>query len=275
MKTKKYNIYTVAVFALMVLFTSCLNDLDTIPLDEDVVTSATVYDSPTAYREVLAKCYAGMATTGQEGPAGMPDVGGIDEGFSSYLRGYWNLQELTTEEAITGWGDNGLRDLHDHVWATNNDFVKALYYRIFYQIAVANELIRESSDAKLEERGIDAAMRDEIKLYQAEARFLRAMSYWHALDMYRSVPFITEDDGIGAYMPTQISPSDLFTYIENELKDIETLLADPKTNEYARVDKAAAWMLMAKLYLNAEVYIGESKYNECVAYDDKVIESVY
>lgn len=263
------------VLVAAVTFTSCLNDLDTIPLDEKVTTSATVYDSISSYKRVLAKCYAGLATTGQQGPAGIPDVGGIDEGFSSYLRGYWNLQELTTDEAVTGWGDDGLQDLHSHLWTSNNDFVKGFYYRVFYQIAITNEFIRQSADSKLDERGVGESDKTDIRLYRAEARFLRALSYWHALDLFGSVPFVTEDDGVGAFLPKQISKTDLFNYIEQELLEIESLMAAPRTNEYGRADQAAAWMLLAKLYLNAEVYIGTAKYTEAATYAKKVIDVGY
>lgn len=275
MNTKKIKIYVVLVFAMFIAFTSCINDLNTIPLDEDITTGATVYDNPEAYRQVLAKCYAGLATTGQEGPAGNPDVGGIDEGFSSYLRGYWNLQELTTEEAITGWGDDGLQDLHSHIWTSNNDFVKGLYYRIFYQIAIANELIRETTDAKLTERGVADADKANIKNYQAEARFLRALSYWHALDMFVYVPFVTEDDGVGAFFPEQATPAEMFAYIESELLAIEPLMLAPMANEYGRADKAAVWMVLANLYLNAETYIGSAKNTEAAVYAKKVIDAGY
>ena len=61
------------------------------------------------------------------------------------------------------------------------------------------------------------------------------------------------------------------TYIESELKAIETQLKPAKTNEYGRVDAAAAWALLAKLYLNAEVYTGTPKYTEAVTYCNKVI----
>lgn len=275
MNTKNIKIYVVLVFAGLFALTSCLNDLNTIPLDDEVTSSATVYDNPDAYRQVLAKCYAGLATTGQEGPAGRPDVGGIDEGFSSYLRGYWNLQELSTEEAITGWGDDGLQDIHAQIWTSNNDFVKGFYYRVFYQIAIANELIRETTDAKLTERGVSDSEKPTIRMYQAEARFLRALSYWHALDMFGTVPFVTENDGVGSFMPEPIEPAELFAYVESELLAIEPEMAEPMANEYARADKAAAWMLLSKLYLNAEIYTGSGRYTEAATYAKKVVDAGY
>ncbi|RMD69039.1 MAG: RagB/SusD family nutrient uptake outer membrane protein, partial [Bacteroidetes bacterium] len=115
----------------------------------------------------------------------------------------------------------------------------------------------------------------EIKTYRAEARFLRALSYWHALDLFRSVPFVTEADAVGAFFPEQISPEDLFAYIETELREAAQDMVPPRQNEYGRADQAAAWTLLAKLYLNAEVYIGQPRYTECIEYCKKVIDAGY
>jgi hypothetical protein len=112
-------------------------------------------------------------------------------------------------------------------------------------------------------------------MYRAEARFLRALSYYHALDMFGAVPFVTEKDAVGSFLPKQISKADLFAYIESELKAIEVDMAEPRKNEYARADKAAAWTLLTKLYLNAEVYIGAGKYTEAITAAKKVIGAGY
>ncbi|HPR32226.1 MAG TPA: RagB/SusD family nutrient uptake outer membrane protein [Prolixibacteraceae bacterium] len=275
MKTNTIKIFAAMVLGGLFSLTSCMDDLNTIPLDNEVTTGATVYDSIQSYRQVLAKCYAGLVTTGQEGPSGMGDLGGIDEGFSSYLRGYWNLQELSTEEAITGWGDDGLTDIHAHIWTSNNDFVKGFYYRVFYQIALANELIRETNEEKLNDRGVPENEKPAIGMYRAEARFLRALSYWHALDLFGIVPFVTEDDGVGSFMPEPIEPAALFDYIEKELLEIEEQMAEPRANEYGRADRAAVWMLLSKLYLNAEVYIQSERYTQAATYAQKVIDAGY
>ena len=255
--------------------TSCFKDLDTVPLDEDVTTSATLFDDPASYKQVLAKIYAGLAVTGQQGPAGNADITGIDEGFSSYLRQYWKAQELSTDEAVIAWNDGNIHDYHQQDWDANNEFIAAMYNRIFFQITLCNNFLRETTDDKLDFRDVPSDLRNEIAVYRAEARFLRAFSYWHALDMFRNPPFVTEEDGIGAYLPPQADPNSLFTYIETELLAIENELLAPGQNEYGRVDQAAAWTLLAKLYLNAEVYINKESYTECLTYCNKVIGAGY
>jgi hypothetical protein len=265
------NLLAVAVLSLTV--SSCINDLDREPFFD--VTSATVYNDFTNYKPVLAKLYAGFALTGQQGPAGRPDVAGIDEGSSNYVRTYWKLQEITTDEAIIGWNDPGLPQLNFMTWGPDNQWVRAMYYRIFYQIALANEFIRETADDRLASRGITGANLENARMYRREARFLRALSYYHALDLYGSVPFVAENDPIGAFFPNQISRENLFNYVESELLDLEDELVPARQNEYGRADQAVAWTVLTKLYLNAEVYIGQPRYTEATTYATKVINAGY
>ncbi|MDX2134535.1 MAG: RagB/SusD family nutrient uptake outer membrane protein [Saprospiraceae bacterium] len=264
-----------ALAALLVFAAGCFDDLNTEPLDPDEVTSLTVYDNPAAYRQVLAKLYAGYAVSGQQGPAGQADIAGIDEGFGQYLRGFWYHQELSTDEAIIGWNDQTIKDFHWQTWTSTDGFIYAFYSRIFYQIALVNEYLRETSDGKLDDRGVDANLRNEIKRYRAEARFLRALSYWHGLDLFRNTPFATEDQAVGTFTPARITGPELFDFIESELKAIDADLADPRTNEYARADKAAAWFLLAKLYLNAEVYGKGNRYADCLQYCERILGAGY
>jgi len=271
---KIYKI-TLGLAGFLFLFSSCIKDLDTVPIDPDLVTAASVYDDPASYKQVLAKLYAGLAVSGQNGPAGNGDISGIDEGFGQYLRGYWYMQELTTDEAVISWNDQTIKDLHWQTWGSSDVFISAFYYRIFYQISVCNEFIRETSDEKLADRGVSGQLLSDIHEFRAEARYLRALSYWHALDLFANVPFVTEEDAVGAFLPIQANRPTLFNYVESELKAIEGLLVDARQNEYGRADKAAAWTVLAKLYLNAEVYINADKYTECLTYCNKVIDAGY
>ena len=271
MKTIKLLI----IGAIGLLLNSCFNDLDTIPLDEDVITSSVVYDNPQAYRQVLAKLYAGLAVSGQQGPAGQSDIEGIDEGFGQYLRGYWYHQELPTDEALVGWNDQTIADFHNQSWSEDDGFIFAFYSRIFYQIALCNEFLRETTEEKVNARGADANLLEQVRGYRAEARFLRSLSYWHALDLFRNVPFVTEEDAVGSFFPEQIQAADLFNYIESELLAIESEIVPPRTNEYARADQAAVWTLLAKLYLNAEQYTGTQRYADCADYCARVVNAGY
>lgn len=253
------------------ILSSCFKDLNTIPLDQDEFTSEIVYEDPGSYKKVLGKLYAGLAISGQQGEDS-GDISGIDNGFGQYIRGYWYHQELPTDEAVIAWNDQTIKDFHEQDWGASDVFISAFYSRIFYQISLCNEFLRESTDEKLSSRGQDN-LRTEVQTYRAEARFLRALSYWHALDLFRNVPFVTEEDAVGSFFPKQISAPDLYLYIESELKAIENDLTPAGQNEYGRASQAAAWTLLAKLYLNAEVYVGKGAYSDCISYCNKVIGS--
>ncbi|MFH0843392.1 MAG: RagB/SusD family nutrient uptake outer membrane protein [Bacteroidota bacterium] len=273
MKSKIYKTLSTVVILASLLFTACIKDLDTIPLDDDVLTSEKIYADYNNYEKVLAKVYAGLALSGQMGPHGNNDLSGLDEGFGQYTRAYFYAQELPTDEAILGWNDGNLRDYQEMDWSASNEFIFNMYSRIFYQISLCNEFIRETTTEKLNDRGFSASQIATIGIYRSEARFLRAFSYYHALDMFGSVAFVTEEDAVGSFLPEQISRTDLFDYVENELLAIEEELIAPKTNVYGRIDQASVWMLLARLYLNAEVYGAGAKYTETITYAKKVIDA--
>lgn len=164
-------------------------------------------------------------------------------------------------------------DLHNHTWTSANQFGRAIYYRIFFQVSMANEFLRETTDDKLDARGVSEATHEAIHTYRAEARFLRALSYWHGIDLFGDIPFYTETSGIGSESPAQVTRAEVFQFIENELNDIEGDMVAAGENDYGRADRAALWMLQAKLYLNAKTYTGNDRYSDCVAACKKVIDS--
>jgi starch-binding outer membrane protein, SusD/RagB family len=267
MKTTK--LFQFAIITLSIGMTSCLGDLDVKPVDPNLATSEQVYNSPEAYKEGLAKLYAAFILTGQQGPSGQPDVGGVDEGFSCFIRSLWNLQELTTDEAVWSYPNdaNGtISNLHYHTWVPSDGIPTALFARIMNVVVLANEYIRLTADKT------DA---DLVK-YNREARFLRALSYYYGLDLYGNLPFVTEANLPGAFLPKQITRTELFAYVESELKAIHDELGDAKF-EYGRASKAACSMLLAKLYLNSEVYLGagNKRYTEAITELNKVIAAPY
>jgi hypothetical protein len=273
-KIKSINIKLLVLFGLFAFFASCTNDLNVVPKDDDDFTSEDFYSSPDSYKQYLAKIYAGLAVTGQKGPDGDSDIQGIDEGFGQYLRGYWQLQELPTDEAMVSWGDPTLPDLNNNTWNADNRFVKAFYARVFFQVGVANEFLRETTDAKLDSRGVSASLKAEVKTFRAEARFLRALSYYHAVDLFGKVPFATEESAVGA-KPIEKDRVFVFNYLVDELKAINADLKPAKTNEYGRADQIAAKMLLAKLYLNSGVYTTVNRDTEALTVINEIIASPY
>jgi len=260
----------VSVAALLVVAFGC-TDVTTEP--KSTVTGANVFNDPSSYRAFLAKIYAGLAVTGQQGPAGKADIQGIDEGFSQYVRLLWQMEELPTDEAVIAWNDTGVQELNTQIWGTSNQFLQAMYYRIFFQVAMVNEFLRETTDEKLAARGATDALKAQVATYRAEARFLRALSYWHGIDLFGNIPLVVETDPIGSTPPQQATRADLFNYVESELKAIQNQLPSSGAVEYGRASSAAATMLLAKLYMNSQVYTGTQRYSDARAAVEQVIAS--
>lgn len=268
-----YKILSLSTILWLSVSSCKKEDLNLRPTNDQIAN--TVYATPAGYKQELVKLYASYALTHSSGATAESDIGGLNPGFTDFLRLFWMSQELTTDEAVCAWNDTGIPELNQMTWAADNVFIRGLYSRAIYQITVCNEFLRESTPEKLASRNISGSDAAEIEKYRAEARFLRAFQYWVLMDGYANPPFLTEDDIIGKVAPKQIKRADLFTYVESELKVIEGTLADARTNEYGRADKGAAWSLLARVYLNAEVYTGTPKYTEAITYSSKVINGGY
>lgn len=251
--------------------TSCVSDLDQYPHTE--TTSKDVYTSLANYEAVLGKIYAAMVTSGQ-GKGGdnkdMESVLNKGAGFD-YMRMFINMQECGTDEFastwLTGEQTTGLTYLS---WDANDAWVSDMYYRIYYNIALCNEFLRNANSASFS--GADA---EKMKEYKAEVRFMRALFYYHALDFYRNIPMVTENDPVGSYIPPRYTPQQTFDYIESELKDCVGDMLPASTCPYGQASQGAAYTLLAKLYLNSEVYTGVAKYAECKEACEKVMEMGY
>lgn len=267
---KNFLVAGVAVLSI----TSCSKKLDLFP-DNDL-TSESAYKNIDGYRSVLAKVYGGLATTGNAGPAGASDILGLDEGSQSpFIRGFFNCQELPTDEAVCAWNDQTIKDFHNLRWSSSDPFLRGMYARPIYNVMVANEYLRESTDEKLDSRGITGADADWVRASRFEVRFMRAFNYWIMLDIFGRSTFIDETNVVGTTLPGEKKRPELYAYIESELLDIEDDMATVRTIEYGRVDQGACWSLLARLYLNAVTYIGTAKYTEAITYAKKVIAGGY
>ena len=271
---KKIGYLFLMILGMNMAFTSCTEDLNVKPKDDDEFLAEDFYKNPASYKQVLAKLYAGLYVGGNDGD-GQADISGIGGDFSSYLRLLFVCQEFTTDEAIIAWADGTLPTMNTQTWAPLNEFLYGTYSRSFYQISLANEFLRQTTDDKLTARGVDAALKAEIATFRAEARFLRAFDYVQLMDLFGNVPITTEADPVGFYNPVQKSRAEVFAFVEKELKDLDSSLKASKGNEYGRVDKTAAKFLLAKIYLNSKVYTGTAKNTECIAACKEVIASGY
>ena len=272
MKYMKRAIYIAAVAALM---TSCVDDLDTLPLDKTEPVSEYVYsDSEEAYLAGLTRLYFQFVTND------LTDMQPMDGGASELIRAFWSVQETTTDEAKCSWeNDAWVRALNTNTWTgVQNDAIYAVYVRILQGVAFVNEYLRQTAPDKLASRGVSAELAATIQTYRAEARFIRAYLYWIALDCFGNVPFTTENSPFGGtYFPSQASRPQIFDYCIGELK---SLIADDSPmlsahSLYPRADKGSAAGLLARMYLNAKVYTGVDMSQEAKALCEDIFAMGY
>ncbi len=270
---KKFNfIYLLIAFAGL---QSCTSDLDVVSEDPRVLSDDILYATPAGYKQALAGVYGNLSLTGT-GDAGSSFLQGIDAGTSHFARCMWYLQCLTTDEMIWSYeGDAGTAELQRNIWNSNNPILIGMYSRTMVEVAFVNEFLRQSTPEKLATRGItnptDIA---NIETYRNEVRALRAYAYYNLMDLFGKAPFITVNDPLNFQGPQYDRPQ-LFAFIESELNAVLPNLKAPRTNEYGRLDQAFARMVLAKIYLNAEVYIGQNRYDDCMTQCSQIISSGY
>ncbi len=246
-----------------VVFASCTADLDQKPVIGN--TSEKVYSTIQGYQSVLAKIYGSYSLIGQERAAN-PDLSS-NQG-QDLIRNIFNLQESSTDEVAQTWlsGDNQTAITY-MTWDANDVWVSDTYYRLFYSVALCNEFLRYCGEGSIGK--FTAAEQDEIRIYAAEARFIRALDYYYVLDLFRQGPKVDESTPTTGVIPEAYDGKQLYAFIDSELKAIENIL--PEVNEYGRAGRAAAWALGVRLALNGETYTGEDHYTDCISYAKKII----
>ena len=253
---KKIKFYGLSILLLVGL--SCSDDLDTKPKVE-LSLDQLLQQDPNAIDGIMSKLYGSFALSGPNGP-GSSDISGDDAGESPFLRGIINLQEFTADGIKNRWGDDGLDQLTTTSgWDANNKFFRYLYNRVYYTVPQCNNLLPVLNS-------IDFPNRDQVV---GEVKFLRALAYFYMIDCFGKGVLVTEENSSSGTPLPQSNRQELFEFVEAELLDAETKL--PDNNTYGRANKSAARMLLAKLYINAEVYTGFARFNDALTYSSKVI----
>ena len=246
-----------AALLISLTSTSCLNDLDKEPISPKI-------DLEVNNDGLLNKCYANFGINGNGSGSDSdadPDVKGFnDAGMTGLVRAMWNMNELPTDEATCSWGD-GLQELNSAKFDPSHSWVKLYYTRLTLGITFCNQYLEVAGN--------------EDKQKTAECRFLRAMQYYLLMDAYGKVAFSTTLE-----KPRCMERPEIYQWLVDELTEIEPDLAEPKVKtgadkDYGRIDKAACWLLLSRLYLNAEVYTGKAEWAKARDYAKKVIDSPY
>ena len=264
------NIMAVAFMGVAALcFTACSDDSNifggSLHPDNPNPQQSTEAD----YDGILNKIYGNLALTGLTGPHGSSDLpSDIDEGMSVFMRVVWYANELPSDEVLCAWlNDAGVPEFNRGTWGDGHPLLRGIYYRCMFGITLCNSFL-DSAPSSL----------DEYSLKVAEVRFMRALYYYYLIDLFGNPPFVTH---VTSEAPKQGTREEVFNYIESELKDIigegegSNVLADAQSVKYGRADKVAAYMLLMRLYLNAEVYTGKARWAEARTYAEKAINSKY
>lgn len=271
---KKKNLLGLLLLAI-VLTVSCEDELDQDPQDDDAFTVEDFFEQDSAYIKSLGGVYANLNVP-SPGGAFSSNIEGLDAGTSTYGRSLMNLQTFTTDEALWSYeNDPGIGEIQRSSWTAENVILRGAYGRIMAGVAFANEFLRQSTEDKLNTRGVSDSKKEEVAVMRAEARVLRALSYYHMMDLFGKAPLVTEEDPVGSTQSPEMTRQEVFDFVEEELLASIPELEDPMMNDYGRIDKGVAWMILAKVYLNAEVYTGTPRWADALEYSENVINAGY
>ncbi|WP_304589765.1 RagB/SusD family nutrient uptake outer membrane protein [uncultured Duncaniella sp.] len=249
MKLSKYIVLG-AIALSSPAFVACVGDLDVTP--ENPTTKTEISTAEELYGE-LAGIYGGLVFEG--------GITVDDGGAGVYTRQLWNLQELCSDETLIGsnWADGGIIELVYSTWSPDNHWLYECFSRFNYQIAIVNQFLRDLHKYGSLLPGSDNL---SVEVFDAEARTLRALSYYHMIDIFGVGPWTTEDSPVGVTPPTY-DRKQLFEAVVEDLANAIPNLVPASQQVYGRLSREAGYMLLAKLYLNAEVYTGEPRWQDC------------
>lgn len=254
----------------LILFNAC-EDLDLVPESDTALMEDEVYSTYEGYHGAFLKLYGGMATKGQGGTGGN-DVS-WDGGRSVYLRALFWTQECPTDIVMYRTGSGyGIRQTISLDWTAGTEFPQYVYYRAYIIIAMCNEFLRKTEENVVKEYGMWDKIKGEVGYWRAEARFIRAYQYYLLCDLYGSVGWVDDSTPNGTY-PVQKTRKEIFQYVESELLDIQDKMMPANMKVFGRANQVSAWFLLAKLYINGQVYAGSNEYfDDAYTYSKKVVD---
>ena len=250
----KFNIkkaFPILGLAMTLGMSSCVNDLDVKPIDPRLNTQVDA-------SKLFNKMYAEFVFEGKGPGESELDLG--DAGLSVLYRLLWNANELTTDEAICGWTDHGTGEFSKNSFTAANESLYGLWWRLNFGVSICNQYLKECADYD--------------KTMTAEAHFMRDLYYYYLLDNFGNPSF---SETMPDPDPKQIKSADLYNFIVKDLEENMGNMLPPSVRKkgeknYSRADQSAAWMLLARLYLNAEKYTGKAEWAKAKEYADKVIK---
>ena len=188
---------------------------------------------------------------------------------ADYCVAYFQVQSHSSDESVQpayggNWFDGGrFMQMHYHTWDKDNALLGASWAYLSNMVGTANQILYILGTAP------DGAAKNQAL---AEMRTMRAIAYFMMMDNWGNIPL---DTVYGSKeLQTNTPRAQVFSFIENELKSsIPSLTTTGGTSMYGKPNRYVAFTLLAKLYMNAQVYTGTPKWNEAVAACDSVINA--
>ncbi|SMO39800.1 RagB/SusD family nutrient uptake outer membrane protein [Gracilimonas mengyeensis] len=188
--------------------------------------------------------------------------------------GLWRAQEITADQIViparpNGWVDGGIyRRLHEHRWTADNAVASTVWDRTYSAITTTNRVLYQIESGAIE------LPQEEQAAAIAEIRVLRAAYYYILLDLYGNVPIVDRFDVPEGFLPEQNTRQEVYDFVVNEItSNIDLLSEENNQTTYGKFNKWAAHTLLAKVYLNAEVYTGTPAWNQVIEHTNAVINS--
>lgn len=250
MNMKTYLKTAVAVLCVGGLISSCSNNLD--EKVYSLVTEETYNYSTVDFHPTVASVYSYLRFIGHDN--------------------YWATQELTGDCIVnppnsSGWDDGGTyRMLHYHKWTSEQNHVRVMWEKFYQGVVLCNTVIDQ-----IEKGVLPAPSDDEKRKGLAELRAVRAYYNWLICDNFGDAPLLKTRT---SELPEKSSRKDIYQFIVDELKEVIPDLDEQQGgNMYGRINKWAGMTLLANVYLNAKVYIGEEHWQDCLDICDQIITS--
>lgn len=239
---KNIKLFFIGCFGLL-MATSCTDVSETV---YDKYQADDFYGTPEGSDVALAAVYAQVAG----------NWGGV--GYAGADNGWYDLNSMCADEQViphrnTGDWQLDFARLYKHQWLPSDGLVTNTWNWLYSAIYSANLAVEQLENAEA----------DEAKI--AEAKVLRAFFYYLLMDDFGDVPFYTENNSTVDQIP-QASREEVYNFVVSELTANVDALSGSKGGEYyGRFNRWAGYTLLAKVYLNAEVYTGTPRWEECLA----------
>ncbi|MDE6392410.1 MAG: RagB/SusD family nutrient uptake outer membrane protein [Muribaculaceae bacterium] len=260
---KKFNkiFMSMGVAATAFGFASCVDDLNMQPIDPNQTT-----DVSSQMAEVLTDIYLNFASEGNGGNSPVKD---FDGGMAVFQRAIFTAEEMPTDEACWLWDPSSFGEINYGRTVPTLDCVFGFYSRLMINITLCNQFIQSVDNGTFVlTTDTEKAAAEQYKL---QARTMRGLCYYYMMSFYDNIPYADENTEIGA-MPEQLPRAEVYARVTTDLEDVVASFPANQVPFYGFVGLDAAESVLAKIYLNGEVWSGTGDYAKCYEHCQNIIK---